>query len=115
MNFYNPYMTAMPYANMGARAGLFSRLFRNGFSFSSLLSGTQKTLNFVNQAIPAIKQISPIVKNAKTMFKVMNEFKKPDKKVSSNNQNNHINNTKQNINNDNTINNEKNNAPTFFI
>ena len=28
------------------------------------------------QGIPLIKQARPIIKNAKTMFKVMNEFKK---------------------------------------
>lgn len=54
-------------------SGLLSKL-----SFSSILSGTTKALNFVNQAIPVVKQVSPIMKNAKTMFKVMNEFKKTD-------------------------------------
>ena len=72
MNFYNPY-----YIPMASSRGLFSNLFK-GINFSSILKGTQKTLTFVNQAIPTIKQISPIWKNAKTMFKVVNEFSKPD-------------------------------------
>ena len=46
--------------------------------WGSILSGTQKTLNIVNQAIPIIKQASPVINNAKTMFKVMKEFKKVD-------------------------------------
>lgn len=79
MNFYNPYFSAYPYttAMAGARTGLFGRLF-SGINFSSILSGTQKTLNIVNQTIPLVKQAAPIMKNAKTMFRVMNEFKKVD-------------------------------------
>lgn len=73
---YNPYFFS-PYTNTAASRGLFTNLFRGGnFSFTNILSGTQKVLNIANQAIPVIKQISPVMKNAKTMFKVMNEFKK---------------------------------------
>ena len=76
MNYYNPYFTSYPsVASIGTRTGLFSRLF-SGFNMSSILSGTQKTLNIVNQTIPLIKQAQPILRNAKTMFRVMNEFKK---------------------------------------
>lgn len=60
-----------------ARTGIFGNLFR-GINFSSILSGTQKTLGIVNQAIPLVKQAKPILNNAKTMFHVMNEFKKVD-------------------------------------
>ncbi len=77
MNYYNPYFMSYPYLQMTPRVGLFQRLFGN-LNFSSILSGTQKTLNIVNQGIPLIKQAKPIFKNAKTMFKVMNEFKKVD-------------------------------------
>lgn len=70
MNFYNPYLYSIP---ASTSTGLLSKL-----SFGSILSGTTKALNFVNQAIPVVKQVSPIVKNAKTMFRVMNEFKKTD-------------------------------------
>jgi hypothetical protein len=79
MNYYNPYFMSYPYANVSnmARGGLFNRLF-GGINMSSILSGTQKTLNIVNQTIPLVKQAQPILKNAKTMFKVMNEFKKVD-------------------------------------
>ena len=116
MNFYNPYMSAMPYIAVPARTGIFSRLFRN-FSFSSILSGTQRTLGFINQAIPAIRNVSPIVKNAKTMFKVMNEFRKSD---SNNKNSNNSKFTKQNQKtkenyNESINNNQKNNAPVFFI
>ncbi len=45
MNFYNPYLYSIPTTT--ASTGLLSRL-----NFSSILSGTTKALNFVNQAIP---------------------------------------------------------------
>ena len=73
MNYYNPYFFNVPNSNIG----LFSRLFGN-LKFSSILSGTNKALNFVNQTIPVIKQIKPMVKNAKTMFNVISEFRKVD-------------------------------------
>ena len=79
MNYYNPYMSFFPYASTPAKTGLFSTLFKSGkFNLGSIISGTQKTLSMINQAIPVIKQVSPVIKNAKTMFKVMNEFKKTD-------------------------------------
>ena len=77
MNFYNPYLYSLPAAT-SASTGLLSKL-----SFGSILNGTTKALNFVNQAIPVVKQISPIMKNAKTMFRVMNEFKKNDTSVNN--------------------------------
>lgn len=79
MNYYNPYFSGYPYMNSVPRVGLFSRIFGN-LNFSSILSGTQKTLNIINQSIPIIKQAKPVISNAKTMFKVMNEFKKTDSK-----------------------------------
>lgn len=80
MNYY-PYYSYFPASiptSAPAATGLFSRLFRNGINWGSIVNNTQKTLNIINQAIPVVKQVSPVVKNAKTMFKVMNEFKKID-------------------------------------
>lgn len=77
---YNPYYFT-PYITQGpARVGIFSSLFRNtrSINWSSILNGTQKALNIANQAIPVIKQVTPMMQNAKTMFKVMNEFKRID-------------------------------------
>ena len=85
MNYYNPYFL-YPYTSManpttnGILGGV---LGSRGFSFSTLLNGAQKTLNFVNQAIPVVKQVSPMMRNAKTMFRVMNEFKKVDSNIQS--------------------------------
>lgn len=82
MNYYMPYFNmnpnvVTPMVSKGISKGLFSKLL-GGLNWSSILSNTQKTLGIVNQAIPMIKQISPVMKNAKTMFKVMNEFKRVD-------------------------------------
>lgn len=119
MNFYNPYFNSFP--TMGGIAtrspGLFSRLFGN-FNLSSILSGTGKVVNFANQAIPLVKQISPLIKNAKTMFKVMNEFKKVDEPKSFNKGENQ-NSIKKEVNDDykttKDINNLNQNGPVFFI
>lgn len=104
MNFYNPYLYNIP--TKTGIGSIFSKI-----NLSSIINGTSKTLNLINQAIPVIRQVSPIINNAKTMFKVMNEFKKTD--VKSENRNN-INNT---IDNTEVINNEiyNDNGPTFFV
>ena len=117
MNYYNPYFT-YPYLNSipTNSGGILSRLFGRGINWSSLLSGTQKTLSVVNQAIPLVKQVSPVMKNAKTMFKIMNEFKKVDTPVTNNNQIQNINlNEKDKKIEDSTIEIKTNNGPTFFI
>ena len=77
MNFYPyynfPYNSFIPTPKVGGFKSLLG-----GIKWSSILNGTQKTLNVVNQAIPIIKQAGPVINNAKTMFRVMNEFKKVD-------------------------------------
>lgn len=97
MNYYNPYFNVYPYMTNVPKIGLFSRIFGN-LNFSNILSGTQKTLNIINQSIPIIKQAKPVINNAKTMFKVINEFKKSDTKP-----NKEVINTKYTTN-----------SPTFF-
>ena len=94
MNFYNPYLYSIPLESSG---GILSKL-----SLSSIIRGTSKTLNVINQTIPMVKQMSPIVKNLKTMFNVLNEFKKTDTNTEEVIKNKEIN-----------TNNDK--GPTFFI
>ena len=98
MNYFNPYFYSLPTFSAAPRIGLFSRLF-NGINFSSILNGTQRTLNVINQTIPLVKQAGPVIKNAKTMFKVMNEFKKDDNEQKIE--------TKKEVN--------QNIGPTFFL
>lgn len=115
MNFYNPYLYSIPTSIQTPRVGLFSRLLGgNRINFSSILNGTQRALNFANQAIPLVKQVKPMIGNAKTMFKVMNEFKRIEKPI---NKNINIEKTQSNTkeNNIQTNINEYDNGPTFFI
>lgn len=103
MNYYPYYIPP--------RGGLFSNL-RNllgesGITFGSIIDNTQKTLGIVNQAIPLVKQVHPIVKNAKTMFRVMNEFKK--------NENSKKEKVKENKVKENKTKKEEHHNPTFFI
>lgn len=125
MNYYSPYFSYAPYTAAPASKGILSSILGGvkGVNWSGLLSNVQKTLGIVNQAIPMVKQVSPIVSNAKTMFKIMNEFKKVDTPIKSNNTTN-ISNTQssntQSIDNetiDNTVveNSQSDNGPTFFI
>ncbi len=96
--FYMPTRSLMPLA-------------RKAVNWGNILSNTQKTLNIVNQAIPVFYQMKPIVNNARTIFKVANEFNK--------NTNNNVNNNYQNnnMNNYNDYSNDYNNenGPSFFI
>ena len=90
MNFYSPYFGYAPYNTMSTSNGLIHSLI-NGVkstNWSSILSNIQKTLGIVNQTIPMVRQIPPIVKNAKTMFQVMNEFKKQDSNLNKSNKKN---------------------------
>lgn len=117
MNYYVPYFNMYPsmvtptLSNAATSGGLFSRLLGRGLNWSSILSNTQKTLGIVNQAIPMFKQMSPVVKNAKTMFRIMNEFKKED---TSNNITSTIESTNNTTSNHENIN-SYNNGPTFFL
>lgn len=122
MNYY-PYYSYFPTSiptSAPATTGLFGRIFRNGINWGNIINNTQKTLNIINQAIPVVKQVTPVVKNAKTMFRVMNEFKKVDTPIQkSNNQLNHTNTnntSKENdLSNENkVINQEFEAGPTFF-
>lgn len=129
MNYYNPYSIMMPYgasAITPAKTSLFSNLIGGvrGINWGSILNNTQRTLGLINQAIPVVKQVTPVMKNAKTMFKVMNEFKKVDEPVMSQNQEiqNNRNQTfkentysKKQTNDTPQISSVSYNEPTFFI
>ena len=109
MNYYNPYFYAMPNMAMNtARTGIFSRLF-GGMSFGKILNGTERALNFANQAIPLVKQVKPMIGNAKTMFKVMNEFKRQETPNINKNVNRNVNSVEPSS----SI--QNNNEPTFFM
>lgn len=73
----NPYMAASSIPKMG----LFGKLGAiKSINWGGLLEGTQKTLGVINQAIPIVYQIKPIVSNAKTMLRIANTIQEPDEK-----------------------------------
>ena len=91
-----------PYSNPSLIAKGLS--FFKTIKWGEFLDGTQKTLNVINQAIPVVYQVKPMMNNAKTLFKIANIMKNPDNTVK-----------------DNTISNNElkqsspNNSPIFYI
>lgn len=121
MNYYNPYFYTIPNNIATPKVGLLTRLFgRSGVTIGNILNGTQRALNFANQAIPLVKQVRPMIGNAKTMFKVMNEFKRAEKPrqnattIQNQTINNNIENTTTNIEEESSYV-ISDNGPTFFV
>lgn len=71
-----------PFLYQSVKPSLFSRLFRGvaagGINWGNLLTNTQKSLGIINQAIPIVYQVKPIVNNAKTMFRIAGAMKDTD-------------------------------------
>lgn len=69
------------------QVGLLSNL-KSKINLGAILTNTQKTLNIVNQAIPLVYQVKPMIENAKTIFKVMGAVKEestePTRNINSN-------------------------------
>lgn len=63
----NPYMISGT-----TKTGILSKGLSSlkAINWGGLLEGTQKTLGVINQAIPVVYQMKPIVNNAKTLFKI---------------------------------------------
>lgn len=53
--------------------------FLKNLNFNNILDGTQKTLNIVNQAIPLIYQVKPLIGNMKTLMNLTKIINEPDK------------------------------------
>jgi len=116
MNFFNPYYYTMPTNYLQPKIGLLGGLFGStGVTISNFLNGTQRVLNIANQTIPLVKQVKPMIGNAKTMFRVMNEFKKVEKPTIVNDNVENISNI-ENVDTYKKTNNIQNESgPTFFI
>lgn len=111
----NPYMiNAVP--KTGLLKGITSL---KNIKWASLIEGTQKTLNVINQTIPIIHQVKPIVNNAKTVFKIassLKEDRKPDFDSSTPNEQTNQNNSSNDTNDTNNIElQNKTNTPIFYI
>ncbi len=101
--YNNPYLYQSLY-----KPGLFSRLFggigagagalKNGINWGTILNNTQKSLGIINQAIPLVYQVKPIVNNAKTMFKIADALKGDNKTTKNSSVNTTTVSTSQNTN-----------------
>lgn len=109
--YNNPFMYGYPsvaanFARPAVGRGLLSGL--KAINWGGILTNTQKTLGVINQAIPIVYQVKPILGNAKTMFKIANSIRGD---TSSNRNNSTVNN--------NTVQSSSNvvsdNKPIFFI
>ena len=73
-SLYKPSFLSRLFGGAGAMRGA-----ANGINWGNLLTTTQKSLGVINQAIPLIYQVKPIISNAKTMLKIADAIKS-DKK-----------------------------------
>ncbi len=81
--FNYPFYTNPSYYSPGIGSGLLGGSGSSGllkglaskWSWNGFLTSTGKTLNVINQAIPIFYQVRPIMKNAKTMFRVLGAVK----------------------------------------
>ena len=123
-------MLANPALSVGSAsrgASLFGKLGNavgaiKSFNWGGLINNTSKTLGIINQTIPLVRQVGPMVGNMRSMLKIASAFKDETDTSSTNNQN-IIKNQPQNTNNT-TYDNKKeekivdyttNDSPTFFI
>ena len=86
-------------------------------NWTGLINNTSKTLNIINQTIPVIKQVGPMVNNMKSMLKIASIFKdetdeysKVNKKVQ-----NKTNNMNQETKTETNKSTQEDYSPTFFI
>ncbi len=96
------------FPNTFMRPNLFSRGLQasKAINWSGLLDGTQKTLGVINQAIPIVYQVKPLIGNAKAMFKIADALSGGEDVRSEGYE------TVQNITNSNTSNTNK---PIFYV
>ena len=84
------------------RLGNSLSIFKN-INWGGFITNTSKTLNVVNQAIPLVRQVGPMVNNVKSMIKVASVFKdETDKVPKSKPQTKYQPNLYNNLNNNNT-------------
>ena len=70
------------FPNQMIRPGLLGKLSAlKNVNWAGILDGTQKTLGIINQAIPIVYQVKPIINNAKTMFRIADVIKNPSDDV----------------------------------
>lgn len=48
------------------------------FNWNNILTNTQKTLGIINQAIPIVYQVRPLLNNARTLFRIAGAINEKD-------------------------------------
>ena len=84
---------------------------QKGINWNSILNNTQRTLGIINQAIPIVYQVKPLLSNAKTLFRVASA-------INSNDNNNETKIKTEEQNYSNNINYEEkkdSNGPIFYL
>lgn len=51
---------------------------RRGINWNNILNNTQRTLGIINQAIPIVYQVKPLLTNARTLFRVASALNSND-------------------------------------
>ena len=64
---YNEYNMGMP-----------NYMPRRGINWNNILNNTQRTLGIINQAIPIVYQVKPLLTNARTLFRVASALNSND-------------------------------------
>ena len=91
--------------------GIPNYMMKKGINWNNILNNTQKTLGIINQAIPIVYQVKPLLSNARTLFKVANAINDNDE---IDEDNKYFNNS--NYNDNTNYENEKDSiGPKFFL
>lgn len=100
------------YNNMGMWPNnSFQSFPRRSINWNSILNNTQRTLGIINQAIPIVYQVRPLINNARTLFRVASAINDNDEDETDNNISN-----ENSYNNSNLYNEKKDsNGPIFYL
>lgn len=104
----------MTYGPNPRKVGLFSKL--KEIKWGEFLNNTSRTLNVINQAIPIVYQVKPLITNAKTMFRIANIIKSDENNnVSTNKKSYQSSNSNEFQKKEENYENFSSNQPTFFL
>lgn len=84
---------------------------KRGINWNNILNNTQRTLGIINQAIPIVYQVRPLLTNARTLFRVASAINSSDDEernevVNDNNYSNNVNYEEQK---------KDSNGPIFYL
>lgn len=84
---------------------------RRGINWNNILNNTQRTLGIINQAIPIVYQVKPLLTNARTLFRVASA-------LNSNDDDDEVNEVREETNYNRNVNYETkkdSNGPIFYL